>query len=261
MCMSKKAKNFPKKTKKRSEEHKLRRDETKTREKIQEKWEKIRGKFKCNKSRKLTLGTLVKGHHRATKKKPNKTTSRQSAVGALARRHNRAAYARIVAHSMPQLENKDRLRIDTGARASNARAVAHFVPQLENRGKLRIGMECPMPPLATRPPHIFHFLLHFSSSSSTLSLSTWILSLNPHPSYSPVSTQILPKSLHFFTNFSTFTRLFPFSTKISLNFILFLPFHPVIQNVADPRRNGRSGKVFQLAEPHFWRDMERDFRI
>jgi len=35
----------------------------------------------------------------------------------------------------------------------------------------------------------------------------------------------------------------------------------VIQNVADPRRNGRSGKVFELAEPRFRRDMERDFRI
>ena len=36
---------------------------------------------------------------------------------------------------------------------------------------------------------------------------------------------------------------------------------PVIQNVADPRRNGRIGKVFALAEPRFRRDMERDFRI
>ena len=36
---------------------------------------------------------------------------------------------------------------------------------------------------------------------------------------------------------------------------------PVIQNVADPRRNGRIGKVFELAEPRFNRDKERDFRI
>jgi len=36
---------------------------------------------------------------------------------------------------------------------------------------------------------------------------------------------------------------------------------PVIQNVADPWRIGRIGKVFQLTEPRFWRDMERDFRI
>ena len=35
----------------------------------------------------------------------------------------------------------------------------------------------------------------------------------------------------------------------------------VIQNVADPRRNGRIGKVFELAEPRFNRDMERDFHI
>jgi len=35
----------------------------------------------------------------------------------------------------------------------------------------------------------------------------------------------------------------------------------VIQNVADPRRIGRIGKVFQLTEPRFWRDMERNFRI
>jgi len=35
----------------------------------------------------------------------------------------------------------------------------------------------------------------------------------------------------------------------------------VIQNVADPRRNGRIGKVFELAEPRFNRDMERNFRI
>ena len=34
-----------------------------------------------------------------------------------------------------------------------------------------------------------------------------------------------------------------------------------IQNVADLRRNGRIRKVFELAEPHFRRDMERDFRI
>jgi len=37
--------------------------------------------------------------------------------------------------------------------------------------------------------------------------------------------------------------------------------HAVIQNVADPRRNGGIGKVFELAEPRFRRDMERDFRI
>jgi len=30
----------------------------------------------------------------------------------------------------------------------------------------------------------------------------------------------------------------------------------VIQNVADPRRNGRIGKVFELAEPRFKRNME-----
>jgi len=35
----------------------------------------------------------------------------------------------------------------------------------------------------------------------------------------------------------------------------------VIQNVADPRQNGRIGKVFDLAEPHFRRNMERNFRI
>jgi len=35
----------------------------------------------------------------------------------------------------------------------------------------------------------------------------------------------------------------------------------LIQNVADPGRNGRIGKVFKLAEPRFNRDMERDFRI
>jgi len=35
----------------------------------------------------------------------------------------------------------------------------------------------------------------------------------------------------------------------------------VIQNVADPRRYGRIGKVFELVEPRFKRDMERDFRI
>jgi len=35
----------------------------------------------------------------------------------------------------------------------------------------------------------------------------------------------------------------------------------VIQNVADPRRNGRIGKVFQLTEPRFRREMERDFRF
>jgi len=29
----------------------------------------------------------------------------------------------------------------------------------------------------------------------------------------------------------------------------------VIQNVADPRRNGRIGKVFELAEPRFRRNM------
>jgi len=38
-------------------------------------------------------------------------------------------------------------------------------------------------------------------------------------------------------------------------------FKPVIQNVTDPRRNGRSGKVFELVEPRFRRDMGRDFRI
>jgi len=36
---------------------------------------------------------------------------------------------------------------------------------------------------------------------------------------------------------------------------------PVIQNVADLRRNGSIRKVFELAEPHFHRDMERDFCI
>jgi len=36
---------------------------------------------------------------------------------------------------------------------------------------------------------------------------------------------------------------------------------PMIQNVADPRRNGRIEKVFGFAEPRFPRDMERDFRI
>ena len=35
----------------------------------------------------------------------------------------------------------------------------------------------------------------------------------------------------------------------------------VIQNVADPRRNGRIRKVFELAEPRFRHDIERDFRI
>ena len=37
--------------------------------------------------------------------------------------------------------------------------------------------------------------------------------------------------------------------------------YPVIQKVADPRRNGRIVKVFELAEPRFRRDMERDFRV
>ena len=32
-------------------------------------------------------------------------------------------------------------------------------------------------------------------------------------------------------------------------------------NVADPRRNGHIGKVFELAEPCFNCNMERDFRI
>ena len=36
---------------------------------------------------------------------------------------------------------------------------------------------------------------------------------------------------------------------------------PVIQDVADPWRNGRNGKVFELAEPCFHRDIGRDFRI
>jgi len=31
--------------------------------------------------------------------------------------------------------------------------------------------------------------------------------------------------------------------------------------VTDLRRNGRIGKVLELAEPRFRRDMERDFRI
>jgi len=35
----------------------------------------------------------------------------------------------------------------------------------------------------------------------------------------------------------------------------------VIQNTADPRRNSRIGKVFELAEPCYRRDMERDFRM
>jgi len=35
----------------------------------------------------------------------------------------------------------------------------------------------------------------------------------------------------------------------------------VIQNAADPRWNDRIGKVFELAEPRFNRDMERNFRI
>ena len=33
------------------------------------------------------------------------------------------------------------------------------------------------------------------------------------------------------------------------------------QNVANPQQNGRIGKGFELAEPYFRRDMERDFRI
>jgi len=32
----------------------------------------------------------------------------------------------------------------------------------------------------------------------------------------------------------------------------------VIQNVADPRRNGHIGNVFELAELRFRHDMERD---
>jgi len=35
----------------------------------------------------------------------------------------------------------------------------------------------------------------------------------------------------------------------------------VIQNVADPRRNGRIGKVFELSELRFRSAVERDFRI
>ena len=35
----------------------------------------------------------------------------------------------------------------------------------------------------------------------------------------------------------------------------------VIQNVANLWRNGRIGKVFELAEPHFRRDIEPDFFI
>jgi len=31
--------------------------------------------------------------------------------------------------------------------------------------------------------------------------------------------------------------------------------------VADLRKNGRIAKVFELAEPHFSRDIVRDFRI
>jgi len=34
-----------------------------------------------------------------------------------------------------------------------------------------------------------------------------------------------------------------------------------IQNVANPQRNSRIGKAFELAEPRFHRDMERHFRI
>jgi len=34
----------------------------------------------------------------------------------------------------------------------------------------------------------------------------------------------------------------------------------VIQNVADPQRTGRIGKVFELAKPRFRLDMKRDFR-
>lgn len=37
--------------------------------------------------------------------------------------------------------------------------------------------------------------------------------------------------------------------------------YPWIQNVASQQRNGRIWKVFELAEPRFSRDMERDFRI
>jgi len=33
-----------------------------------------------------------------------------------------------------------------------------------------------------------------------------------------------------------------------------------IQNVADPRQNGDTGKVFELTQPRFRRDMERAFR-
>ena len=36
--------------------------------------------------------------------------------------------------------------------------------------------------------------------------------------------------------------------------------YAVIQNVADPRRNGRIAKVFELAEPRFRPNTERDFR-
>ena len=35
----------------------------------------------------------------------------------------------------------------------------------------------------------------------------------------------------------------------------------MIQNVANPRRNGRIEKVFELAELLFHRDMERKFLI
>ena len=35
----------------------------------------------------------------------------------------------------------------------------------------------------------------------------------------------------------------------------------VIQNVANPRQNGRIGKIFELVEPRFRCDMECDLRI
>ena len=47
----------------------------------------------------------------------------------------------------------------------------------------------------------------------------------------------------------------------SCEMILGVQWLSVIQNVADPRRNGRIGKVFELAEPRFRRDMERNFPI
>jgi len=43
--------------------------------------------------------------------------------------------------------------------------------------------------------------------------------------------------------------------------VFFFILRTVIQNVADPRPNTRIGKVFELTEPRFRHDMERDFRI